>query len=79
MNHTTYAPKIRIMDIIDSLDPTYIPEKIIIEEPFYQEIELVKTECNYGGWRWWFVCEGCKRNNHSMIISEYSCRCLKCI
>jgi hypothetical protein len=40
------------------------------------KVRLVSTKCNYGGQRWWFICNYCKRRVGVLYIgdSEFACR-----
>ncbi|MBA7480479.1 hypothetical protein ES707_15940 [subsurface metagenome] len=40
------------------------------------KVRLVSTKCNYGGQRWWFICNYCKRRVGVLYIgdSDFACR-----
>ncbi|GAJ20291.1 unnamed protein product [marine sediment metagenome] len=40
------------------------------------KVRLVPTKCNYGGQRWWFICNNCQRRVGVLYIgdSEFACR-----
>ena len=40
------------------------------------KVRLVSTKCNYGGHRWWFICNYCQRRVGVLYIgnSDFACR-----
>lgn len=39
---------------------------------------LVSTPCNFGGWRYWFLCPICERRVGILYLKEYNIECRIC-
>jgi hypothetical protein len=50
------------------------------ERPRGQAFRITRTACNYGGWRYWFLCPTCKRRCGLLYRRGYSeyFACRKC-
>ena len=71
-------PKLTIQQVKSRLSPEikqiYLPFKRS-GELFNQSIQISKTPCNYGGYRYWFICPDChKRVGVLYRQSNYKCR-----
>lgn len=57
-------PKLTIQQVKSRLTPeceqVYLPYKRQ-GELFHQSVGITTTSCNYGGYRYWFICGNCKR------------------
>ncbi|QEA32127.1 hypothetical protein [Secundilactobacillus malefermentans] len=43
-----------------------------------QLLEITKTACNYGGWRYWFVCPSCQKRFTALYCKNERWMCRKC-
>ncbi|MDD3262589.1 MAG: hypothetical protein PHR61_01975 [Candidatus Absconditabacteria bacterium] len=46
---------------------------------YYHVISLAKTDCNYGGYRYWFVCPKCGKKYGKLYIAGNHFHCRKCL
>lgn len=50
------------------------------KKDFNYKVKLVKTSCNYGGFRYWFVCPNCKKRYWVLSIHrDWYFYCRKCL
>jgi len=70
--------KIRIVDILAQIRERYKQELLYLK---IDGVETVRTKCNYGGERLWFVCTNCKTKTtvlyYQIIQNKWQCR--KCL
>lgn len=45
---------------------------------YTQKILLTKTECNFGGHRYWFKCPGCRKRIGTLHSTSFRWSCMKC-
>ena len=74
-------PKLTIQQVKSRLSPEceqiYLPFKRQ-GEIFNQSIQISKTPCNYGGYRYWFICSNCKRRVGVLYRQGYF-KCRHCL
>ena len=74
-------PKLTIQQVKSRLSPEceqiYLPFKRQ-GEIFNQSIQISKTPCHYGGYRYWFICSNCKRRVGVLYRQGYF-KCRHCL
>lgn len=74
-------PKLTIQQVKSRLSPEikqiYLPFKRS-GELFNQSIQISKTPCHYGGYRYWFICSNCKRRVGVLYRQGYF-KCRHCL
>lgn len=66
--------KCELIELKYTVKDNYTGEKESIEE----KINLEKTKCNYGGYRYWFVCPRCNEKYRILYIRNNRYRCRFC-
>lgn len=46
--------------------------------PMQQHVPILKTGCNYGGWRYWFGCPSCGKRVAVLYLRNRGFACRKC-